>query len=135
VITATVGDRADDGLTALKFNGGALQVAGLHLTPGRQVRLRIHARDVSLALEQPNKISVLNVFPGEVLEVNQTAGAQADVRIDIGGTSCPAPIWAQVTKRSATDLGLAPGTKVFALVKAVAVDREDVGPGPKSGHS
>ncbi|MBT3396181.1 MAG: molybdenum ABC transporter ATP-binding protein [Alphaproteobacteria bacterium] len=135
VITATVGDQADDGLTALKFNGGALQVAGLRLTPGRQVRLRIHARDVSLALEKPNKISVLNVFPGEILEVNQTDGAQADVRVNIGGTSWPVPIWAQVTKRSAADLGLAPGTHVFALIKAVAVDREDVGPGPTTGHS
>jgi molybdate transport system ATP-binding protein len=135
VITATVGDQADDGLTALKFNGGALQVARLHLTPGRQVRLRIHAKDVSLALEKPNKISVLNIFPGKILEVSQTKGAQADVRVDIGGASWPVPIWAQVTKRSATDLGLAPGTKVFALVKAVAVDREDIGPGPNTGHS
>lgn len=135
VITATVGDLADDGLTALKFNGGALQVPGINLTPGRQVRLRIHARDVSLALQKPNKISVLNVFSGEVLEVKNTAEAQADVRVDIGGSGLPAPIWAQVTKRSATDLGLAPGTKVFALIKAVAVDREDVGLGLKTRHA
>jgi molybdate transport system ATP-binding protein len=99
------------------------------------VRLRIHAKDVSLALEKPNKISVLNIFPGKILEVSQTKGAQADVRVDIGGASWPVPIWAQVTKRSATDLGLAPGTKVFALVKALAVDREDIRPGPNTGHS
>ena len=129
VITAIVGSRAQDGLTSLEINGGKLQVAGLTMIPGRKVRLRIHARDVSLALEKPNNISVLNIFPGKILEVQESAAAQADVRLDIGSGAGSVPIWAQVTKRSASDLGLAPGVAVYALIKAVAVDRGDVGPG------
>ncbi len=129
VLTATVGDRDGDGLTELEFSGGILRVAGLTLNPGRQVRLRVHARDVSLATEKPKNISVLNIFPGIVLEVNEAPGAQADVRVDIGGVGAPVPIWAQVTKRSATDLNLRPDARVHALIKAVAIDREDIGPG------
>lgn len=130
VLTATVHDRDGDGLTDLEFSGGVLRVAGLNLTSGRRVRLRVHARDVSIATEKPNNISVLNIFSGKVLEVNEAFGAQADVRVDIGGLQNPVPIWAQVTKRSAKDLDLTPGRQVHALIKAVAIDREDIGPGP-----
>ena len=123
VLTATVGERDDDGLTQLAFAGGTLWVAGLDLATGRRIRLRIHARDVSIALEKPNKISTLNIFPGTVLEVSEGTESQVDVHLDIS-----VPLWAQITRRSASDLGLAPGSAIFALVKAVAVDREEIGP-------
>jgi hypothetical protein len=36
-------------------------------------------------------------------------------------------LWARVTARSVHDLGLGVGDSVFALVKAVSIDRQDLG--------
>ena len=42
------------------------------LVPGRRLRLRIHARDVSLSLKPPYQSSILNSFPVRVLELAAT---------------------------------------------------------------
>jgi molybdate transport system ATP-binding protein len=46
-----------------------------------------------------------------------------DVRIDVAGT----PLLARVTRYSAERLQLAPGREVWAMVKAVSLDRHSVG--------
>ena len=113
-------------LANLRFAGGVLRVAGADLVPGQTVRVRVRARDVSLALARPTDISVLNIFEGDVTEVgdtvDETSGAQVDVRLDIG-----VPLWARITRRSVDDLGIAPGKRVHALIKAVAIDRQSLG--------
>jgi len=132
VIAARIAGHDDAfGLTRLAFAGGTLQVPRLDLAPGETLRVRIRARDVALALEEPQRISVLNVFPGTVAEI-AADGALADVVVDIG-----ARLWARITARSLHDLKLAPGSKVFALVKAVAIDRRAMGlsGGPREGGS
>jgi molybdate transport system ATP-binding protein len=123
VITARVGaSDAAFGLTHLEFPGGTMRVSRLAAPPGTTVRVRIRARDVSLALTRPVDISVLNIFEGTVTEIapdqDDPTGAQLDVRLDIG-----VPLWARITRRSAHDLGIAPGRRVHALVKSVAIDR------------
>ncbi|MDX1483957.1 MAG: molybdenum ABC transporter ATP-binding protein [Alphaproteobacteria bacterium] len=119
VIEATI-DAEDpgDGLTALTFDGARLFVPALKGETGQVVRLRIHARDVALALARPTEISVLNILPGRVIEVASDSGAHTDVRLDVG-----AEIWARVTGRSARELGLKEGQEVYALIKSVAIDR------------
>ncbi len=109
-------------LTRLEFAGGSLWVARLDLDRGARLRVRIRARDVSLSLRAPEQISVLNVFPGTVLEVGSGDGSQVDVLIDIGDR-----LWARITRRSQVELAIEPGKKVFALVKAVAMDRNSLG--------
>ncbi|MDA1132220.1 MAG: molybdenum ABC transporter ATP-binding protein [Proteobacteria bacterium] len=121
VFAATVRETGADGLAVLAFGGGELRIAG-GPPPGTRVRLRGHARDVSLALDRPTNISVLNVFDGKIVALEED-GAQVDVRLDIG-----VPLWARITRHSANELRLAPGVRVFAMVKAVAVDRESHGP-------
>ena len=123
VISARVGTTdAAYALTNLEFPGGTLRVSSLDAVPGTTVRLRIRARDVSLALTRPTDISVLNIFEGTVMEVAadpaDPTGAQLDVRLDIG-----VPLWARITRRSADELGIASGRRVHALVKSVAIDR------------
>jgi molybdate transport system ATP-binding protein len=109
-------------LTSLEFPGGILRVSRIAAVPGTEVRVRIRARDVSLALARPADISVLNIFEGTVKEIatdpEDPSGAQLDVRLDIG-----VPLWARITRLSANDLGIAPGRRVHALVKSVAIDR------------
>lgn len=114
------------GLAGLRFDGGVLRVAASGLVPGQRVRVRVRARDVSLALSRPADISVLNVFEGEVVEIgaplDDATGAQVDVRLNIG-----VPLWARITRRSVDDLGITTGKRVHALIKAVAIDRQSLG--------
>jgi molybdate transport system ATP-binding protein len=112
-------------LSELAFPGGTLRVPGLDLAPGTELRLRIRARDVALALEPPRDISILNVFPGVIRDIGDEPGAQVDILLDLGGTS----LWARITARSRHDLGLGVGSRVYALVKAVAIDRHALGRG------
>ena len=89
---------------------------------GERVRVRIRARDVSIALERPKGISILNCLAGTVAEISGD-GSSADVRIMVGATA----IIARITRHSIQTLNLAPGVPVHALVKAVSLDRHSVG--------
>ena len=111
------------GIARLAFPGGELLTTDLDALAGEHVRVRIRARDVSIALECPRNISVLNCLPGVVAEIAQDGASSADVRIEVGGTS----IIARITRHSIGALRLEPGVKVYALVKAVSLDRHSVG--------
>ncbi|HSF95850.1 MAG TPA: molybdenum ABC transporter ATP-binding protein [Thermohalobaculum sp.] len=108
------------GLTELGFNGGRLWVARVDADPGAQVRLRIAARDVMLAVERPSGISATNLVPGHVTEINAGPGAYCDIRLDCGGSI----LLARITRRSAERLGLGPGREVIAVIKSVSVNRQ-----------
>ena len=107
------------GIATLSFAGGEFRVTAPDLAVGERLRIRLRARDVSLATERPQHVSVLNVFEGTVAGVSSAHGPQVDVSVDVGGTM----IWSQITRKSLDDLSLQPGAKVFAMVKAVAIDR------------
>lgn len=115
-------DRAER-LTTLAFDGGRLIVPGLKGTIGERVRATIRARDVSLALQRPAEISILNVLPGRVSAIDADAEATVDVRLALGSAS----LTARVTHRSRRELRLHVGQNLFALVKAVAFDQGSVG--------
>jgi molybdate transport system ATP-binding protein len=109
------------GLAELSFAGGTLRVAGPEMDIGTQVRVHIRARDVSLMLGRPEMTSVLNIFEGTVLEIAETSSPQVDVRLDIGS-----PLIARITKKSMHDLNIRAGVKLYALVKAIAIDRRSL---------
>ena len=111
------------GLARLAFPGGELIVPDVDALVGEALRIRVRARDVSIAIEEPRGISVLNCFRGRIAEIGSEPGASVDVRIDVAGT----PILARITRHSAERLRLAPGQEVWALVKAVSLDRHSVG--------
>lgn len=115
------------GLTYLRFPGGRLTVPFVDLPQGEPVRVRIRARDVSVARQAPAEISILNVFKGRVAEIDSEAGPIVDLRLDVGEAPETAPLWARITARSVAELRLAPGVEVYALVKAVALDRRSLG--------
>ena len=123
VLAATMAAQDETfGLSLLDTAGGQLHVPMVDLPLGAPLRVRIRARDVSLALQEPVAISVLNRFPAVVREIGDDEGAQVDVLLDIG-----CPLWARITRRSAVELKLAPGSQVWALIKAVAIDRQSLG--------
>jgi molybdate transport system ATP-binding protein len=113
----------DSGLARLDFDGGSFYAPDVDALVGERVRVRVSARDVSIATERPRSISMLNVIPGVVAALGDAAGSSIDVQLDVAGT----PLLARITRKSAADLGLAPGRPVFALIKAVAIDRHSVG--------
>ena len=111
------------GLSDLAISGGRLRVPALSLPIGSELRVRIRARDVALALSPPQDTSILNVLSGQVRELGDEQGPLVDVLINVGNT----PLWARITSLSRHKLGLEPGTPVYALIKAVAVDRHALG--------
>ena len=120
------------GLDQVAFAGGTLWLRGPVGEPGAAVRVRIAARDVSLAVAEPRGTSIQNVLPAVVREV--AAGphpALALVRVRVGGggrgqgdgdgDGGGSDLLAEVTRRSVAGLALAPGTALWAQVKAAAV--------------
>jgi molybdate transport system ATP-binding protein len=118
VIEAVVSGHDEDGLTRLSFEGGMLYASRREALPGSRVRCRIHARDVSLAIERPRGTSIVNVLPAMVTATAPaTAPGQVLVRLQIGATA----LLARITERSRRELGIAPGVQVWAQVKGVAL--------------
>lgn len=107
------------GLTYLQLGEQSLVIPYTAVTPGQSVRLRIRSRDVSIALGKPPDVSIQNILPGRISELNRESGTFLEVRIDIGGQY----LSARVTRQAGDRLGLAAGTPVYALVKSVALDR------------
>jgi molybdate transport system ATP-binding protein len=111
------------GLAELKFSGGSLYVADLDALPGEAVRIRIRARDVALALQPPTGTTFRNVVACRIAAIADSAGSMAEVTLDANG----ATIAARITRQSRDKLGLRPGMTVYALIKAIALDRHAVG--------
>jgi molybdate transport system ATP-binding protein len=111
------------GLTRLGFEGGALIVPNIEALVGERVRVRIRARDVSLAVAPPSGVSILNVLEGSVVAIADDGGPIVEVQLRVGGTH----LQARITRRSRVELGLVEGQSVYALVKAVSLDRRSVG--------
>ncbi len=108
-------------LTHLSFGeGGRLVVDRVESPVGSGLRLSIRARDVSLARVRPSGVSILNILPARVLAVHPAEGPYRDVEMLSAGV----PLWARVTARSVSDLGIGVGDEIHALVKAVSIDRQ-----------
>lgn len=112
-------------LTRLVCAAGTIRVPRIELDAGTGVRLHIRARDVIVATKPPEALSALNVFPGVIEQVAETASG-AELLIDCHGVR----LVAGLTRRSRDHLGLEVGTPVYAIVKTVALDRSHFGRAP-----
>ncbi|HSW17025.1 MAG TPA: TOBE domain-containing protein, partial [Ramlibacter sp.] len=119
-------------LAHIGFAGGALWLRDDGVPVGRAVRVRVLARDVSIATDKPRNTSVQNLLPCAVGHVAPDARqpSQVLVRLDCldddaapsgPGSAAGAALLARITARAAHDLGLAPGMRVWAQVKAAAL--------------
>lgn len=105
-------------LAKVTFPGGQLWVRDNGFPIGHPVRVRVLARDVSLAREQIEGTSIINTLPACITELAEDSHpALCLVRLDASGT----PFLARLTKRSAVTLGLVPGLSVWVQIKAVAL--------------
>ena len=107
-------------MTCVAVGEQMLEMPGVDLPDGEAIRLRIRARDVSLALSRPERISIRNVLKGHVAELRTEPGtAFAEALIDIGAGR----IRARITRAAVEALNLREAMPVFALVKSVSFER------------
>jgi molybdate transport system ATP-binding protein len=106
-------------LATLTFDGGTLTVTNLDALVGEPVRVRIRARDVSIALDAPQRVSIQNVLHGRIAGIGRPRNGVVDLSIAVGAIT----LRSRVTLRAADQLGLAPGLDVYAMIKAVSLDR------------
>jgi molybdate transport system ATP-binding protein len=105
-------------LARVDFAGGSLWVRDSGVPLGQHVRVRILARDISIALVAQADSSILNVLPATIEQLaDETHPALALVRLNASGV----PLVARITRRSAARLQLHPGQTVWAQIKAVAL--------------
>lgn len=108
-------------LTRVDLGGAVLDVPEIARLPGADVRLRVRARDVSLARQRPDAVSIRNILSARILNIApEEQTAYAEVLLDLQGQK----LRARITRASVQDLGLADGQECFALIKAASFDRQ-----------
>lgn len=119
VLDSTIAERLEAWhLVRCEFAGSSMLVRDPGLPVGHRIRLRILARDISLALEPVTGTSIQNILPATIEELgvdSHPALMLARIRI---GTS---PLLVRMTRLSADGLQLEPGKQVWAQIKSAAV--------------
>ncbi|MFI7836012.1 molybdenum ABC transporter ATP-binding protein [Pseudomonas asiatica] len=99
-------------------DGPLLRITHPAQVMGSTLRVKVQARDVSLALVADSTSSILNRLPVRVRESRPAANpAHVLVSLDAGGNA----LLARITRFSADQLGLHPGQVLFAQIKSVAL--------------
>ncbi len=110
-------------LSELDFEGATIFVNAENYRVDESLRVRIPARDVSIATTQPDNSSILNVLEVEVVSFEENPGPSVLVRLRRNKQF----ILARITKKSLSILNLQPGQKVYAQIKSVALIMENTG--------
>lgn len=117
VIEASVVAIDDHGLLTLQSPAGIVYAHGRAPPPGTRVRLRVQARDVSVALSKHADTSVLNIVATTVKSLMPLPSGQLQLQLQAGN----AQLLARVSQQSAQRLQLREGLAVWAQIKAVAL--------------
>jgi molybdate transport system ATP-binding protein len=123
----------DRRLATLGFADGTLLVPRGTLQAGTPVRVRIPARDVILATQRPEGLSLHNVLEGRVTAIDVPANGRENdrdrdhalVQVTLGRPDSDTDavrLLAGVTRDAVARLHLAPGSPVFALIKSVSIE-------------
>jgi molybdate transport system ATP-binding protein len=105
-------------LSRVDFNGGCIWMRDAGLPVGKAVRIRILARDVSLATSEPTNTSIQNQLRGSIQSITSDPHpSQVMVVLKCGAEE----VLARVTNRAVNELALQVGMPVWAQVKSVAL--------------
>jgi molybdate transport system ATP-binding protein len=105
-------------LARVAFDGGSLWLPDAGVAAGRRVRVRVLARDVSIATAPVAASSIQNLLPCTVRAIAPGPHpSQAMVQLACGESL----LLARITARAVDSLGLAPGRPVWAQVKSAAL--------------
>lgn len=119
VLEAKITERDDQWQLAKgAFPGGELWFRDTGHELGSQVRIRVFARDISLALQAHQDTSIINVLESIIEDIsNDEHSGMALVRLRVGDSR----LIARLTRRSAAKLQLTPGKSVWAQIKSAAI--------------
>lgn len=120
VVEAMVDQVDPSGLLTLRSAWGVLYGQGSGQVQGQSVRVRVQARDVSIALSHHSDSSVLNILPVRILSIRDSLNGQVLVELGAGENQNQS-LLARVSHLSAQRLNLEAGLSVWAQVKAVAL--------------
>ena len=117
ILQATVGD-TKNGMTSLSIADEILRIPAIEVMPGTRVRLRVQAREVALAIQRPDNLSIRNTLTAHVLKIDLDETVFAELLLDVGGQH----LRSRVTREAVEELMLHEGQQVFALIKSVAFE-------------
>ena len=118
IVVGTVSKHDRDyGLTELSVEQQPLFVNHLPEQEGAERRVRIPARDVSICRQRPADSSILNILPVVVEEIEQTGEARVLLRLALGEQH----LLARITRKSASELQLRAGDRLYAQIKSAAL--------------
>ena len=109
------------GLLTLRVPGGRFIAPAPPAAVGERRRIRIVARDVSLARERPGPSSILNVLPARVVSAKPGESNEMLALVALGPEGQGARLLSRLTRKSWELLALAEGVAVYAQVKAVSL--------------
>lgn len=120
--------RHDDitGLTELMLQTDpplAFEITRSELPEASDVRLRIRARDVSLAVSPISGLSIRNQLPAQIETVQLDDKGYAEVVLRLGEAGTGPRLRSRITAASAMDLKLEIGASIYALIKSIAIER------------
>lgn len=120
VLEGRTGTMDGDGLLPFVTAGGVqLRLALPHdRPPSCASRLRILAKDVSLALHEPQGISILNHLPATILALDDERDGRVIAHLRLADGQA---LLCDLTAHSVRQLTLRAGMSVFALIKSVAL--------------
>lgn len=105
-------------LACVDIGGSEIWIRDSGIAIGSDVRVHIHANDVSISLDEPKNTSIQNVIPGVIESmVNDTHAANSLVTIRHQDQL----ILARTTRKSLEKLGIRPGSPVWLQIKSVAL--------------
>ena len=128
LLACRVEEQEGNGLTRLGFAGGSLLTTAQPGPPGTALRVRLRARDVAVANEEPRGLSTRNVLPATLAAITEAPEpGEVFLTLAVGESR----LLARVTRDAVERLRLQPGQPVWALIKAVTFDhRVAEPPGP-----
>jgi molybdate transport system ATP-binding protein len=112
------------GQSRLDVDGLSLWAGLSQAAVGQRVRVRVLARDVSVARSRAADSSIVNILPATVASLRDDGPDTVTLQLMLGAPDTQpsgALLLARLTRRSCEHLNLAPGQPVFAQVKGVAL--------------
>ena len=123
VITGRLKGTDAYGLTQISHPAGTIWLTGRARPIGPEARVVVKATDITLAKARSEGLSVQTTLAGKISEIEMDDGPIAGVSIVLDGHG---QLFALATRKAINALGLGKGDRVFALVKAVALDERTV---------
>ncbi|MDM7322394.1 MAG: molybdenum ABC transporter ATP-binding protein [Gammaproteobacteria bacterium] len=118
VLEGAMGQTNADGLTPFGNAQVRILLTGDCSQKRSATRLRILARDVSLAMDEPRGVSILNHLPVTIERIDPPHEGRVTVACRLTDGQL---LLAEITAFSRRQLGLEPGASAYAMIKSVAL--------------